>query len=445
MHRRIMGLESEYGFLFTNTGDRIFPPERALEYLFQGIMQNSWSRDAFLPNGGRIYQDTGSHPEYSTPECDQVRDVVIHDKAGERILSRAVETVSHQLEVEGIDGHLYVLKNNTDSAGNSYGCHENYLIDRNVTFWRLSRTLIPFFVSRQILTGAGGLVRKADESVRFVISPRSLHIREKISCSTTSSRPIINTRDEPHSDPQKYRRLHIIVGDSNMSEISDLLKVGTTALVLEVIEGGGLHDRMSLEDPIRAIREISEDPTLSVRVRLESGLELTALEIQESYLEACRDFFHKEGTTPAVRDMLDLWEKILFDLSKWNEPVLGREIDWVIKWRLLTRYRDRKGGNWEDPALAMLDYQYHDVHEEKGLYNLLRKAGCVDRIAGDSEILSAMEKPPQTTRARLRGAHIREAMEHHRSYTVDWTYMRLNDPPQETLHWADPFNAAEVP
>lgn len=442
MHRRIMGLESEYGFIFTNQGDRIFPPERALEYLFQGIMMNSWSRDAFLPNGARVYQDTGSHPEYSTPECDQVRDVVIHDKAGERILSRAVEAVTHQLLAEGIDGSLHVLKNNTDSAGNSYGCHENYLIDRNVTFWRLSRTLIPFFVTRQIISGAGGLVRNADESVRFVISPRSLHIREKISCSTTSSRPIINTRDEPHSDPQKYRRLHIIVGDSNMSEISDALKVGTTALVLEVIEGGGLHDRMSLEDPIRAIRDISEDPSLTKRVRLEAGQELTALEIQRVYLESCQEYFVREGMTSGVRDMLDLWERTLTELER-GDASLGREIDWVIKRQILEKYRERKHGSWEDPAMAMVDYQYHDVHGEKGLYNLLVREGCVDRIAEDAEILLAMDRPPQTTRAKLRGEHIREAMGQHRSYTVDWTYMRLNDPPQETLHWSDPFYARE--
>jgi len=443
MHRRIMGLESEYGFIFTNQGDRIFPPERALEYLFQGIMMNSWSRDAFLPNGARVYQDTGSHPEYSTPECDQIRDVVIHDKAGEKILSRAVEAVAHQLEAEGITGSLHVLKNNTDSAGNSYGCHENYLIDRNVTFWRLSRTLIPFFVTRQIISGAGGLVRNADESVRFVISPRSLHIREKISCSTTSSRPIINTRDEPHSDPQKYRRLHIIVGDSNMSEISDALKVGTTSLVLEVIEGGGLHDRMSLEDPIRAIRDISEDPSLTRRVRLESGQEMTALEIQRVYLESCQEYFLREGMSPGDQEMLSLWERTLSELESGKES-LGREIDWVIKRQVLEKYRERKHGAWEDPAMAMVDYQYHDVNEEKGLYNLLVREGYVDRIADDLEIRAAMERPPQTTRAKLRGEHIREAMGQHRSYTVDWTYMRLNDPPQETMHWSDPFCAKEM-
>lgn len=443
MHRRIMGLESEYGFVFSNHGDRVFPPERALEYLFQGIIMNSWSRDAFLPNGARVYQDTGSHPEYSTPECDRVRDVVIHDKAGERILSRAVDSVTRQLEAEGIDGSLHVLKNNTDSAGNSYGCHENYLIDRNVTFWRLSRTLIPFFVTRQIISGAGGLVREADERVHFVISPRALHIREKISCSTTSSRPIINTRDEPHSDPQKYRRLHIIVGDSNMSEISDTLKIGTTALVLEVIEGGGLHDRMSIEDPIRAIREISEDPSLKCKVRLESGREMTALEIQREYLESCQEFFGREGMSTGVAEMLALWEKTLEELSAGSEDVLGREIDWVIKQRLLERYRERKHGVLEDPAMAMMDIQYHDVHEGRGLYNLLAREGYVDRIANESEIRAAMDCPPQTTRAKLRGEHIREAMDQHRSYTVDWTYMRLNDPPQETLHWADPFCAQE--
>ncbi len=442
MHRRIIGLESEYGFLFVNRGDRIFPPERALEYLFQGIMSNSWSRDAFLPNGARIYQDTGSHPEYSTPECDSVRDVVLFDKAGERILSRAAERVARVLLREGIEGEIHILKNNTDSAGNSYGCHENYLIDRSVTFWRLSRSLIPFFVTRQIVTGAGGLVRDAEDHVRFVISPRALHIREKISCSTTSSRPIINTRDEPHSDPQKYRRLHIIVGDSNMSEVSDLLKVATTALVLEVVEAGGISDRMSLEDPIAAIRKISEDPSLTVRVRLESGMELTALEIQRIYLEACQEYFAREGTEDSIRDILSLWERILSELSRGDES-LGREIDWMIKWQLLDSYRKGRHHSWEDPEMSMLDYQYHDVDEHRGVYNLLLRQGKVVRIALDREIEEAMETPPKTTRARLRGEHIRAALAEHRSFTVDWTYMRLNDSPQETFFWMDPFTATE--
>ena len=442
MHRRIIGLESEYGFLFVNRGDRIFPSERALEYLFQGIMPNSWSRDAFLPNGARIYQDTGSHPEYSTPECDSFRDVVLFDKAGEKILSKAAERVDRLLVREGIDGEVHVLKNNTDSAGNSYGCHENYLIDRNVTFWRLSRSLIPFFVTRQIVAGAGGLVRDSEDRVRFVISPRALHIREKISCSTTSSRPIINTRDEPHSDPQKYRRLHIIVGDSNMSEVSDLLKVATTALVLEVVEAGGISDRLSLEDPIAAIRMISEDPSLTVRVRLESGKEMTALEIQRAYLEACQEYFVREKTEEPVRDILKLWEKVLGELSRDDES-LGREIDWVIKRRLLERYMKGRHHGIDDPETAMLDYQYHDVDERRGLYNLLLRQGGLERIASDREIEEAMVIPPRTTRARLRGDHIRAALAEHRSFTVDWTYMRLNDSPQETFFWMDPFCATE--
>ena len=442
MHRRIIGLESEYGFLFVNRGERIFPSERALEYLFQGIMQNSWSRDAFLPNGARIYQDTGSHPEYSTPECDSVRDVVLFDKAGEKILSKAAARVDSLLLREGIEGEVHILKNNTDSAGNSYGCHENYLIDRNVTFWRLSRSLIPFFVTRQIVTGAGGLVRDSEDHVRFVISPRALHIREKISCSTTSSRPIINTRDEPHSDPQKYRRLHIIVGDSNMSEVSDLLKVATTALVLEVVEAGGISDRLSLDDPISAIRTISEDPSLSARVRLESGKEMTAIEIQRAYLEACQEYFVREKTEASVRDILNLWEKILGELSRDDES-LGREIDWVIKRRLLARYMKGRHHGWDDPETAMLDYQYHDVDEKRGVYNLLLRKGEVDRIASDQEIEAAMDSPPRTTRARLRGEHIRAALADHRSFTADWTYMRLNDTPQETFFWMDPFCATE--
>src|SRR5579862_1818806 len=282
VERRIFGLENEYGVTFTLRGQRRLSPDEVARYLFRRVVSWGRSSNVFLENGARLYLDVGSHPEYATPECDRINDLVVHDKAGEWILSQLVTGAQARLREEGIRGDVYLFKNNTDSAGNSYGCHENYLTERNDDFNRYTEVLIPFLVSRQVYAGAGKVLQTARGAV-YCISQRAEHIWEGVSSATTRSRPIINTRDEPHADAERFRRLHVIVGDSNMSETTMLLKVGTTDLILRMIEAGATLRDMTLDNSIRAIREVSHDITGRSRVRLANGREMSALDIQYEY------------------------------------------------------------------------------------------------------------------------------------------------------------------
>src|ERR1700757_4152469 len=294
MERRIFGLENEYGVTCTLRGQRRLSPDEVARYLFRRVVSWGRSSNVFLENGARLYLDVGSHPEYATPECDKISDVVVHDKAGEWILAQLVTGAQARLREEGIRGEVYLFKNNTDSVGNSYGCHENYLTERNDEFNRYTEVLIPFLVSRQIYAGAGKVLQTARGAV-FCLSQRAEHIWEGVSSATTRSRPIINTRDEPHADAERFRRLHVIVGDSNMSETTTLLKVGATDLVLRMIEAGTVMRDLSLENPIRAIREVSHDITGRRKVRLASGREASALEVQREYYEKAVDFCERRG------------------------------------------------------------------------------------------------------------------------------------------------------
>ncbi|MGH2708640.1 MAG: proteasome accessory factor PafA2 family protein, partial [Actinomycetota bacterium] len=283
MERRIFGLENEYGVTCTFRGQRRLSPDEVARYLFRRVVSWGRSSNVFLENGARLYLDVGSHPEYATPECDDISQLVAHDKAGERILESLVISAEARLREEGIAGQVYLFKNNTDSAGNSYGCHENYLVSRYGEFGKLAEILIPFFVSRQVFTGAGKILQTARGAL-YCISQRAEHIWEGVSSATTRSRPIINTRDEPHADAEKYRRLHVIVGDSNMSEYTTWLKISTTAVLLRMLEDGLVMRDLSLENPIRAIREISHDLSCSHKVRLANGREASAIELQWEYL-----------------------------------------------------------------------------------------------------------------------------------------------------------------
>ena len=438
MKHRIFGLETEYGLIFTPQGKVYLPMEKILGYVFEGLIPNSWPSNAFLTNGARFYQDTGCHPEYATPECDQVFDLVVHDKAGERLLERCLPIAEKRLKEEGLSGDIYIYKNNTDSMGNTYGCHENYLMRRDVDFWKATEQLIPFFVTRQIYTGAGKVLKVAGRS-HFFISQRGQHIHEKTSSSTTSSRSIINTRDEPHADAEKYRRLHIIVGDSNMSEFATYLKVGATSLILSMIEDRFYVEGVALDDPVKAMREIARDTTLKRPVRLERGKEMTAVEIQRLYLERAKQYLTLVGEDdPIGSDILERWEYVLNELEE-DPNRLDREIDWVTKKGLITSYMKKKGCGLDDPRVAMLDLQYHDINRNRGLYYLLCREGLIERIATDDDVEQAVDTPPQTTRAKVRGDFIRFAKAKNRSYTVDWTYLKLNGYWEETILCMDPF------
>src|SRR4030081_3567564 len=328
MERRIFGLEDEYGVTCTLRGQRRLSPDEVARYPFpRGV---SWGRSSnvFLENGARLYLDVGSHPEYATPECDSIDDLVVHDKAGERILEGLVRSAEQRLREEGIRGEVFLFKNNTDSAGNSYGCHENYLVERDGDFAKFTDVLIPFLVTRQVYTGAGKVLQTA-RGAMYCVSQRAEHIWEGVSSATTRSRPIINTRDEPHADAERYRRLHVIVGDSNMAEPTTLLKVGSANLVLEMIEEGGQFRDFSLDNPIRAIREISHDLTGRRLVRLAGGREASALDIQREYHARAVQAVKEHGYGPTHRQMLELWGRVLKAVDTEDLSLIDREIDWA--------------------------------------------------------------------------------------------------------------------
>jgi proteasome accessory factor A len=443
MDRRIFGLENEYGVTCTFRGQRRLSPDEVARYLFRRVVSWGRSSNVFLRNGARLYLDVGSHPEYATPECDSITDLVTHDKAGERILEGLLVDAERRLREEGIAGDVYLFKNNTDSAGNSYGCHENYLVSRHGEFSRLADVLIPFLVSRQIVCGAGKVLQTPRGAV-YAVSQRAEHIWEGVSSATTRSRPIINTRDEPHADAERYRRLHVIVGDSNMCEATTLLKLGATDLVLRMVESGLVLRDLTLENPIRAIREISHDITGRRRVRLANGREASALEIQEEYFTKARDFVERrELATPTVTRVLDLWERTLKAVDSGDLTLVDREVDWVVKYRMISQYREKHGLSLNSPRVAQLDLAYHDIHRDRGLYYLLERRGAVTRLTSDLEVFEAKSVPPQTTRARLRGEFIKRAQERRRDFTVDWVHLKLNDQAQRTVLCKDPFRSVD--
>ncbi|TQK43473.1 proteasome accessory factor A [Streptomyces sp. SLBN-118] len=443
MDRRIFGLENEYGVTCTFRGQRRLSPDEVARYLFRRVVSWGRSSNVFLRNGARLYLDVGSHPEYATPECDNVTELVTHDKAGERILEGLLVDAERRLHEEGIAGDVYLFKNNTDSAGNSYGCHENYLVARHGEFSRLADILIPFLVTRQLLCGAGKVLQTPRGAV-YCVSQRAEHIWEGVSSATTRSRPIINTRDEPHADAERYRRLHVIVGDSNMSETTMLLKVGATDLVLRMIEAGTVMRDLTLENPIRAIREVSHDITGQRKVRLASGREASALEVQREYYEKAVDFVERRGIrTGIVEQVLELWGRTLDAIEAEDLERIGTEIDWVMKYKLIERYRAKHNMTMSHPRVAQIDLAYHDIHRRRGLYYLLERKGQAARICNDLKIFEGKSVPPQTTRARLRGDFIRRAQEQRRDFTVDWVHLKLNDQAQRTVLCKDPFRSVD--
>jgi proteasome accessory factor PafA2 len=357
--------------------------------------------NVILPNGARYYVDH-AHPEYSTPECLSPRSLVIHDKAGERILERSLAVVAAEIPSSPA---LAIYKNNSDGKGNSYGTHENYLMDRATPFGDIVRDLTPFFVSRQIFTGAGklGLEAQWDERGKhvFQLTQRADFFETEVGLETTLKRPIINTRDEPHADPERYRRLHVIVGDANLCEVATFLKLGTTSIVLKMIEDGFLPD-FSLVNPVAAIHDVSRDVSLTTQVSLVDGRKMSALQLQWEYLELARKYVDREDDTPENREVVERWETVLRGLES-DPRTLSAQLDWVAKLRLLEGYRERDGLAWSDAKLRAIDLQYHDVRRDRGLYHRLAHAGKVERITTDEEVQRAIMEPPDDTRAFFRG------------------------------------------
>jgi len=365
--------------------------------------QENIARNKTLINGARYYVDH-AHPEYSSPEVTNARDLVIHEKAGERVIEISRREANNLLP-EGAE--MLIYKNNSDRKGNSYGCHENYLMDRRTSFKKVVEPLLPFFSTRQIWCGAGKVGSESrNHPCDYQLSQRADFFETEVALDTMVKRPIVNTRDEPHADREKYRRLHVIVGDSNMSEFTIYLRNGVTALILSMIEDGAISKDLTLRDPVRSIREVSHDLSLRNELTMDDGSARTALQIQEDFLEMALAYTSSRSLDPVQKDVLQKWQDVIEALGR--DPMeLDGKIDWVIKKRLIERYMSRKSLDWSDPQVQMLDLQYHDSRPDKGLYYLLERQGKVERIVSDEEIQHAVYNPPRDTRAFFRGECLR--------------------------------------
>lgn len=435
-----MGLETEYGVTCVVDGQRRLSPDEVARYLFRKVVVWGRSSNVFLPNGGRLYLDVGSHPEYATAECDNLSDLIKQDQAGDRIVEELAVSAEIRLNAEGIKGQIHLFKNNMDAAGNSYGCHENFSVSRKKNFEEVTESIIPFLITRQIFCGAGKWI-SSSKGANFQISQRAEHMWESVSSATTRSRPIINTRDEPHADPDEYRRLHIIVGDSNMSETTTVLKVATTELMLRAAELGLLKDKFTIENPIKTIREISNDLKFRNSFRLSSGREITALQMQNemynivSSMPGLDEILEK----PFYRYALNLWRRSLDALESQDFSLVDMELDWMIKRKFMNSYKEKHQLNDMDSRLILLDISYHNIRKDRGLFYILEKSGMAKTLITNNDVNSAMENPPETTRAALRGRFIKVAQEKKRDFTVDWVNLKINDQQQSSIACKDPF------
>jgi proteasome accessory factor A len=401
--------------------------------------QENIARNKTLVNGARYYVDH-AHPEYSCPEVTNPRELVIHERAGERIVEIS-RREANALLPEGTQ--MLIYKNNSDRKGNSYGCHENYLMDRRTSFKQIVEHLMPFFVSRQVYTGAGkvGTENRA-HPCDYQLSQRSDFFETEVALDTMVKRPIINTRDEPHADREKYRRLHVIVGDSNMAEPTIYLRNGATAIVLAMIEDGAIDRDFTLRDPVRAIKEVSHDPTCRQTVELSSGRRLTSVQLQREYLElALRYDARSLGAWTA--DVLGRWGRVLDALER--EPRdLADSIDWVAKLVMIENFMERKGVDWRSSQVQMLDLQYHDIRPEKGLYYLLERQGKMERLVSEEEIKDAVSQPPEDTRAYFRGRCLRKYGDE--VFGVNWDSLSfgIGDEPIKRVLMAEPLKGTKA-
>ena len=401
--------------------------------------QENIARNKTLVNGARYYVDH-AHPEYSCPEVTNPRELVVHEKAGERIVEISRREANTLLPA---GTQMLIYKNNSDRKGNSYGCHENYLMDRRTSFKQIVEHLMPFFVSRQVYTGAGkvGTENRA-HPCDYQLSQRSDFYETEVALDTMVKRPIINTRDEPHADREKYRRLHVIVGDSNMAEPTIYLRNGATAIVLAMIEDGAINRDLTLRDPVRAIKEVSHDPTCRQTMELSTGRKLTAVQMQREYLElALRYDASCLGTwTGAV---LERWGNVPDTLER--EPRdLASSIDWVAKMVMIESFMERKGVDWRSSQVQMLDLQYHDIRLEKGLYYLLERQGKMERLTSEEEIKDAITQPPEDTRAYFRGRCLRKYAD--QVFGVNWDSISfgIGDEPIKRVLMAEPLKGTKA-
>ena len=469
---KVMGIETEYGITVKNQPD--FNPilsslllinsyetfrssrirwdyeaesplrdARGFEYMEdKEVPSKEESRliNLILSNGARFYVDH-AHPEYSSPETTNPRDLVIWDRAGERILNVSrtrAEAVSPP------EQRILIYKNNTDRKGNSYGTHENYLLDRKLPFARIVQHIMPFFVTRQIYTGAGKVGAENNaEHCHYQISQRADFLETEVGLETMHSRPIVNTRDEPHADPEKYRRLHVIVGDANMSEPSNYLKTGTMAIVLSMIEDDFIDVDLSLDSPVLAYRQVSRDLECRQPLRLKDGRTMTPIDLQRQFLGLAHRYYRDREHEPWVRDVLARWERTL-DLLAEDPMQLSRELDWVIKRELIENYMEKHRLDWNDSRVAMIDLQYHDIRPGRGLYYKLEESDAVERIVTDDEIAKAMYDPPKDTRAYFRGMCLQRYADEIASASWDSVIFDLKEGPLKKIFMLEPLRGTEA-
>ncbi|MEJ4112526.1 Pup--protein ligase [Corynebacterium kroppenstedtii] len=454
--RRIMGIETEFGITCTHDGIQSVAPDDIARQLFHPIIERFRSSNIYTHNGGRLYLDVGSHPEYATPECDNLSQLLIYDRAGEATLNRLADQAEQVLVEQHIDGSIHLFKNNTDSLGNSYGCHENYLVGRQMPLQQLGQEFIPFLITRQLICGAGHIVgpqsRGAhnDSGPSYQLSQRANHVWEGVSSATTRSRPIINTRDEPHADSELYRRLHVIVGDTSMSETTAALKVGSALLVLEMLEAGYTFDTWEIANPPQAIRDISYDLTGRAPIVLRSGRVSCALQVQCAFLESAQRWLHERpgdhrGTSNAeMQRVVTMWKKVLTAIDAGDTTQIVTDIDWAIKKDIIDRYQDKFGWDLCHPKLQQIDFAYHDIRPGKGIFRTLERNGRVSRWLPEADstvIAEAVNTPPHTTRAKIRGDFLRLAHEYDADVSVDWTRLKVNRPGPRDIALTDPFTA----
>ncbi|MDN6330502.1 MAG: Pup--protein ligase [Brachybacterium sp.] len=443
MKRRVGGLETEYGLVCVRAdGSRALEPEAAARELFRPVVAMGRSSNVFLRNAARLYLDVGSHPEYASAECDDWWELVAQDRAGDRIFADLATQANQRFAADGQDARIHLLKNNVDSAGNAFGSHENFLVDRRGEFTRLPKYLLPFLVTRQIITGAGGAVRPAgkdgeDAPAQFVFSRRSDHMWEAVSSATTRTRPIINTRDEPHGDPTRFRRLHVIVGDSTMSEVSTYLRFATTDLVLRAIESGRALPELSLHDDISAIRAVARDLTGTTPLPLAGGGTTTALEVQQRWLDHVTEFADE-----SERSVLETWQRGIDAVRTGDRSWAAENLDWAIKERLFTQIAERRGVALDDPRIERLDLAYHDIDPAQSVFHALQRRGLAPQVLDEARIETARTTAPTTTRAHLRGQVVTAAQDHGVDHVVDWTTLRLTRPGAMPIQILDPFATA---
>lgn len=453
--RRIIGVETEYGITCAPTTDG--PPpmdaDHAARELFDPVVQRSRSSNVFTRGGARLYLDVGSHPEFATAECDRLEDVLAQDRAGELVMADLAERANARLAASGVPGRIHLLKNNRDAEGNGFGCHENYLVRRRGDFWNDARTLVPHLVTRQILVGAGhiagdGDTRPAGNGLRdlrdYVFSQRADQMWDAVSSATTRARPLINTRDEPHADVEHYRRMHVIVGDSNIAQGSTLLKVAAMDLLLDYLEHGGDLSDLALADPMRAIRDTCHDMSGGALLERVDGRTITSLEMQAEHLGRLRNHIAQDIEITALhKAALDLWERGLEALRLQQPDRVATELDWAVKHQLLTRYCQRHDTDLTDPRVTRLSLAYHDVSPGQGLRQRLEGAGLLRRFVDDETCRRAVDTPPATTRARLRGAVVARAEDLRCDLSVDWVGVRLDDGVCSPVTLSDPFCAVD--